>query len=174
MRFSKPVIKFRVSFFLFKILFIYSLETQRDRDISRGRSRLPVGNCMRDSIPGPEPKADAQPLSHPGAPLLNPLNNPMKSVLLLSSIYWGGNGYTERLSNWLRITQFISGGAKMGIWVLILRQCCNTLGYTPQGTRSWDQSAHCYIPCCYHSSLYLIDMQWRFIVNWLIKRTKYV
>ena len=42
----------------------------RGRDIDRGRSRLPAGSPMRDSIPGsqPEPKADTQPLSHPGAP----------------------------------------------------------------------------------------------------------
>ena len=48
-------------------------DTQRGRDIGRGRSRLPVGSPMWDSIPGtlgsqPEPKANAQPLSHPGAP----------------------------------------------------------------------------------------------------------
>ena len=45
--------------------------TQRGRDTGRGRSRVPAGNLMRDSIPGPRdhtPKADAQPLSHPGAP----------------------------------------------------------------------------------------------------------
>ena len=48
--------------------------TERGRDIGRGRSRLPVVSLMRDSIPGPQDqdlnqtKADAQPLSHPGAP----------------------------------------------------------------------------------------------------------
>ena len=57
--------------FLKKILFIYSWETQRgrSRDTGRGRSRLPEGSLMWDSIPGPgswpEPKAEAQPLSHP-------------------------------------------------------------------------------------------------------------
>ena len=44
-------------------------DTERGRDTGRGRSRLPVGILMQDSIPGswPEPKASAQPLSHPGA-----------------------------------------------------------------------------------------------------------
>ena len=45
-------------------------ERQRGRDIDRERSRLHSGSLMWDSIldPGsrPEPKADAQPLSHPG------------------------------------------------------------------------------------------------------------
>ena len=48
--------------------------TGRGGDIGRGRSRIPVGSLIRDSIPKPgsrpEPKADIQPLSHPGAPLL--------------------------------------------------------------------------------------------------------
>ena len=62
-------------FFFFKILFIYSWETQRESPRHRQRerrSRLLTGSLMWDSIPGlgsrPEPKADAQPLSHPGAP----------------------------------------------------------------------------------------------------------
>ena len=50
--------------------FIYSWGTHRVRDIGTGRSRLPTGSLMQDSIPGsqPELKADAQPLSHPGVP----------------------------------------------------------------------------------------------------------
>ena len=47
-------------------------DTERGRDIGRGRSRLPVGSLMQTDprTPGlqPEPKADIQPLSHPGAP----------------------------------------------------------------------------------------------------------
>ena len=47
-------------------------DPERGRDIGRGRSRLLTGSLMWDSIPGPgshpEPKADAQPLSLPGAP----------------------------------------------------------------------------------------------------------
>ena len=47
-------------------------DIERGRDIGRGRSRLLTGSLMWDSIPGPgshpEPKADAQPLSHPGVP----------------------------------------------------------------------------------------------------------
>ena len=66
------------SFFniFFKILFIHERHTERERergrDTGRGRSRLPPGRLMWDSIPRlgscPEPKADAQPLSHPGGP----------------------------------------------------------------------------------------------------------
>ena len=45
--------------------------TERGRDTGRGRIRLPVRSLMWDLIPGlwsgPEPKANAQPLSHPGA-----------------------------------------------------------------------------------------------------------
>ena len=51
--------------FLFKIyLFIHERHRERGRDIGRGRSRLPP------RTPGsqPKPKANAQPLSHPGVP----------------------------------------------------------------------------------------------------------
>ena len=44
--------------------------TERGRDIDRGRSRLLAGSLMWDSISGPEPKADVQPPSYPGIPLL--------------------------------------------------------------------------------------------------------
>ena len=48
-------------------------DTERGRDIGRGKSRLPVGSQVQDSLPGtsashPESKADTQPLSHPGVP----------------------------------------------------------------------------------------------------------
>ena len=47
-------------------------DTERGKDIDRGRSRLLTGNPMWDSIPDPgshpEPKADAQLLNHPGVP----------------------------------------------------------------------------------------------------------
>ena len=47
-------------------------DTEKGRDIGRGRSRLPAGSPTWDTIPDkgsqPEPKADAQPLSHPGVP----------------------------------------------------------------------------------------------------------
>ena len=43
-------------------------DTERGRDIGRGRSRLLMGSQMRDSILDlgscPERKADAEPLSH--------------------------------------------------------------------------------------------------------------
>ena len=56
---------------VFKKDFIYLL--MRDRDIGRGRSRLPVGSLMRDLIPGPRVhdlsgRQDTQLLSDPGAP----------------------------------------------------------------------------------------------------------
>ena len=46
-------------------------EIEREAETQTGRSRLLAGGSLiRDSIPGlvscPEPKADAQPLSHPG------------------------------------------------------------------------------------------------------------
>ena len=48
-------------------------DTERGRDIDRGRNRLPTGaQCRTQSQdPGscPGPKADTQPLSHPGVPL---------------------------------------------------------------------------------------------------------
>ena len=59
-----------IIFFLSKY-FINSFmrDTHREADIDRGKSRLPAGSLMWDSIPGPgscpEPKADAQQLSHP-------------------------------------------------------------------------------------------------------------
>ena len=45
-------------------------DTERGKDTGRGRSRLPMGSSMWDSIPGPEPEADAQPLSYPDAHFL--------------------------------------------------------------------------------------------------------
>ena len=54
----------------FKRIYLFIHEIHTGRDIDGGRSRLPVGSPMWDSIldPGshPEPKAHAQLLSHPG------------------------------------------------------------------------------------------------------------
>ena len=63
-----------ICFLFVKILFIYSWETHRGRDTGRGRSRLLARTLMvglDPSTPGsrPELKTDAQPLSHPGAPI---------------------------------------------------------------------------------------------------------
>ena len=58
-----------------KILCIYSWDTEREREreaeTQAEGSRFPAGGLMLDLIPGPlgscpEPKVDAQPLSHPG------------------------------------------------------------------------------------------------------------
>ena len=46
--------------FVLKILFIHERHTERDRDAGRGRSRLPVGNLMQNSIPGPQDHALSQ------------------------------------------------------------------------------------------------------------------
>ena len=54
-------------------------ERERGRDMGRGRSRLLAGSLMWDSIPNPEItpelKADAQPLRHPGIPIISLLKN---------------------------------------------------------------------------------------------------
>ena len=59
-------------FFLRFYLFIHERHRERGRDTGRGRSRLHAGSLMWDSVPGlgshPEPKAEAEPLSHPGIP----------------------------------------------------------------------------------------------------------
>ena len=58
-----------LSFFLFNV---YLFMRERERQRHRGRSRLLAERLMWDLIPGlqscPEPKADAQLLSHPGIP----------------------------------------------------------------------------------------------------------
>ena len=50
-------------------------DTQRGKDIGRGRNRLSTGSPMWDQSQysgiTPKPKADAQPLSHPGAPRID-------------------------------------------------------------------------------------------------------
>ena len=54
-------------FFIKKIIFIYLF--MRERQTDRGRSREPnVGLDPRTVESQLEPKADAQPLSHPGIP----------------------------------------------------------------------------------------------------------
>ena len=45
--------QYLILFFKKSYLFIYSLKTERSRDIGRGRSRLPAGSPMQDSIPEP-------------------------------------------------------------------------------------------------------------------------
>ena len=43
---------------------IYSWETQRGRDTGRGRSKLPVGSPMQDSIPWDQYRSGRQKLNH--------------------------------------------------------------------------------------------------------------
>ena len=65
--------KFELFFFLFvKILFIYSLETQRYRQREKQAlyKKPDAGLYPRTPGSGPEPKADPQPLRHPGAPVI--------------------------------------------------------------------------------------------------------
>ena len=79
---------FLASFFKKRFyLFIHEKHRGRGRDIGRGRSRLPAGELDPGVLGScPEPKADAQPLSHPGAPLPSFLY--LKKILLgYHSIY---------------------------------------------------------------------------------------
>ena len=60
-------------------MYLFTRDTERGKDIGRGRIRLPRGNLMWDSIPRPQDqdqnqRQDTQPLSHPGALTLNSLN----------------------------------------------------------------------------------------------------
>ena len=61
-------------------------ERERGRDIGRGRARLPCGEPNVGLDPRtwgspPEPKADAQPLSHPEVPIAITFNE--KSIQIL-------------------------------------------------------------------------------------------
>ena len=71
--------------------FIHGRHRETGRDTGRRSSRLPTENPLQDSIPGywdhREPKADAQPLSHPGASrkefkyaILNVFKEPKKTL----------------------------------------------------------------------------------------------
>ena len=65
-------------------------ERERDRDIGRGRSRLPSGGLMWDSIPGPRItdlslRWMLDPLSHTGTPLNYPFNQTSTSATRLTN-----------------------------------------------------------------------------------------
>ena len=72
---AKPAPRVLLFFFFFKILFVYSCETQREKQRPRQREKQAprrepnVGLDPRTLGSGPDPKADAQPLSHPGVPV---------------------------------------------------------------------------------------------------------
>ena len=61
-------------FYFLEILFIHVLTEREAETKAEGRSRLPAGSLMWDLIPELQdyadapPKANAQPLSHPGIP----------------------------------------------------------------------------------------------------------
>ena len=61
------------SFFFKDFIHLFMRDTERGRDMDRGRSRLPARSPMWDLISGqgscPESTAGAQPLSHPGIPI---------------------------------------------------------------------------------------------------------
>ena len=71
--FCTPVVPYVPNLFFLKILFIYSRETQRARQRHRQRKKQALcgepdaGFNPRTLGSWPEPKADAEPLSHPGA-----------------------------------------------------------------------------------------------------------
>ena len=81
--------RYCIIFFKRFYLFIHERHTERGRVIGRGRSKLHavnlmgVGGAKHDMglldprAPGslPEPKAEAQPLSHPGAPVTAIINH---------------------------------------------------------------------------------------------------
>ena len=77
-------------FFSFKIFFLFTRVT--GRDIDRGKSRLPMGSLIWDSISGPwdlnlsQRQINVQPLSHPGAPYMYILIWPYEYKLFLMSV----------------------------------------------------------------------------------------
>ena len=87
--------------FLFKILFIYSWETQRGRDTGRGRSREPcgepdVGLNPRTLGSWPELRTDTRPLSHPNVPVLKTFKQVPKFFVKRNCLWFAlkgkGNG----------------------------------------------------------------------------------
>ena len=88
--------------FFFKrfYLFIHERHTERGRDTGRGRE---MGLDPRTPRSRPEPKADAQPLSHPGVPSVPPdFNMCLASCVGLSS--HGGLAAEGSGRGWLRLS----------------------------------------------------------------------
>ena len=75
--FPRPI---PLSSFLKDFIYLFTRDIERGRDIGRGRSRLHAGanEGLDSGTPGsrPKPKADTQPLSHPGIPHLSLLSLP--------------------------------------------------------------------------------------------------
>ena len=76
----------KMCLFFFKDLFILERHRDRGRDIGKGRSRLPVGNGMRDLIPGPQDHALSQ---------RQTLNYWVTQVALPDVLYWLIESFTN-------------------------------------------------------------------------------
>ena len=61
---SGSFLSLRLFFFLRFYLFIHERHRERGRDVGRGRSRLPTGTLMQDSIPGPQDHDQRQMINH--------------------------------------------------------------------------------------------------------------
>ena len=51
---SEEKLETRRTLFFKDFIYLFMRYTERGRDISRGRSRFPVGSLMQDSVPGPQ------------------------------------------------------------------------------------------------------------------------
>ena len=84
-------------FFILKILFIYSWETERERgrDIGRGRSRLHAGSPMLDSVPRPQDHTLSQ------SQMLNPWATQAPTLLLIKTVTF------PRFKSWDHVLQLL-------------------------------------------------------------------
>ena len=96
-----------------KILIIHKRHTESCRDISRGRSRLPVGNLMQDSFSGPQGHAlsQRQPLNHWATKV------PLPAVVRLS----------EWVANWKAGCTFLDIGAIKSRMLMFTGRCISFL-----------------------------------------------